>query len=124
MEVVERKGSAVAARMSDVFSLGSQLLYIGLGESSLAPNIAPMTYSVKKHGGSRGFLCLEPMVWLGRTPGFSPYQWSPNFKMLRYFGRHFFIRTPMRCSLARWTRMDESYNAMVLDLYFDMMEKD
>jgi hypothetical protein len=40
MEVVERQGSAMAARMSYLFSFGSPLLYIGLGGSSLAPNTA------------------------------------------------------------------------------------
>jgi hypothetical protein len=28
-----------------------------------------------------------------------------------------------RCSLARWTRMDEGYNAMVFDLYFGIIKK-
>jgi hypothetical protein len=30
---------------------------------------------------------------------------------------------PFGCSSALWTRMDEGYNTMVLDLHFDLMEK-
>ena len=29
----------------------------------------------------------------------------------------------LRCSLTRWTRMDEGYNTMVFNIHFDMMKK-
>jgi hypothetical protein len=43
MEAVEWQGSAVAGRMVLLFSLGSPLLYLCLGGSSLAPNTALLT---------------------------------------------------------------------------------
>jgi hypothetical protein len=60
--------------------------------------------SVRSHGKG-GLAYTDGRYWLYILAAISPYE-------IRF-----------ECSWARWTCMDERYDTMVLDFYFEMMKK-
>jgi hypothetical protein len=61
--------------------------------------------------------CLEPAVRVGDTGGPNCTNALLSFKCLWYFRWHFFIRTPIEVFFDLLESYEESYNAMVLDLF-------
>ena len=125
-----------------LFSLGSSLLYIGLGGAQqppmpyLSPKEGPGTNLSEINAKTRileGFRRPRRPVQSGGTGGYRgprPYRLSSKLlefsracSVLSILAVSYSYELRFRCSSARWNRMHESYNIMVLDFHFEMIEK-
>jgi hypothetical protein len=74
---------------------------------------------VKKRIRSQGFRRLEPAVRAGRTAVRSVANVHDILSILAAISSY---ELQFRCSSACWTRMDEDFNTMILDLDFEMIK--
>ena len=129
--------------MVDGFSFDSSLLYIGQGGAQQPPK--PSLTPKEGHGTNLGVLWVKIVtsgafpvdlgaVWAHGTTayaGLRSYRASSKLLDFRVRARSVLsvwaairpYELGLSCSLARWNRMDESYNTMVLDFHFEKLEK-